>query len=169
MSGRKAPWDFLCWNVRAFHPDWWWLTPLALSLHERTAPINDRTSSLATVRKTNIIYHIEARRADINTDDVCDGMSTFKATLYPPLTPPWEFPTHPPTQWSGCTWSRDSAALVDMLYWRPNSPWVMASLVFRKSSLVHTSKLGLRRIESGKWRGGKRHQRHTGRGERRWC
>lgn len=31
----------------------------------------------------------------------------------------------------------------------------MASLVFRKSSLMHTSKLGLRRIESGKIEGRK--------------
>lgn len=63
----------------------------------------------------------------------------------PPGEPPFTPLTHQDKRLDVKTES--SSALADMLYWRPNGPRVMASVVFRKSSLVHTSKLGLGRIE----------------------
>lgn len=72
-------------------------------------------------------------------------MYVKSASPPPPGEPPFTPLTHQDKRLDVKTES--SSALADMLYWRPNGPRVMASVVFRKSSLVHTSKLGLGRIE----------------------
>lgn len=112
------------------------MTPASFTRSSReTTSVSNATTGRRSWRYTVYIYTIYC-------------MYVKSASPPPPGEPPFTPLTHQDKRLDVKT--ELSSALADMLYWRPNGPRVMAPVVFRKSSLVHTSKLGLGRIERRK-------------------